>query len=48
MDLLSKTTILHGHHAFCYISLLSLQDCDSELEINLFSLYVLFFPIQTT
>ena len=31
IGLLSKTTILHAHHAFLYISLLSLQDYDVKL-----------------
>ena len=31
MGLLSKTTTLHVHHAFLYISLLSLQDYDVKM-----------------
>ena len=38
MDLLGKTTILHGHHAFCYISLPSL--C-TRLGRQTFFFYVL-------
>ena len=31
IGLISKTTILHVHHVFLYISLLSLHDCDVKM-----------------
>ena len=34
IGLMSKTTTLHAHHAFMYISLSSLHDYDVKIELN--------------
>ena len=37
IDLISKTTTLHAHHAFLYISLPSLHDYDAKMPNLMFT-----------